>query len=413
MMKYVIVGAGPCGVTAAETLRAIDPTGRIILIDGEGSFPYGRMSLPYLLNKKIEKSGLYLRKGNSYFLNQKIEVVKGIVEALLVSSNTIRLNTGECVCFDKLLIATGSKPVNPMIEGLQLPGVYNCWNIDDAQKIANRLEKNSKVVVLGGGFIGCIIMEAVNFVTANLTVLEASEYMAGSMLDPVASKLLEDWCLKKGINVLTSSQAISMESNGGDLTIFLNDGGKLNADLVIVATGVVPSINFLRGSGIKVDIGVLIDHNFQTNINTIFAAGDVAQGRDFSTQLMAVHAIQTTAVEHGRIAALNMGGRIVDYRGSLNMRVLDILGLVLCSFGHWKEIDGGESSFKLDKTKFRYTLLNFFENRLIGALTVGWTGSLGIIRGFIQTPMKLGKWKQKLIKDPNLIFKAYIDKSRF
>ncbi|MBD3609336.1 MAG: NAD(P)/FAD-dependent oxidoreductase, partial [Gammaproteobacteria bacterium] len=156
------------------------------------------------------------------------------------------------------------------------------------------------------------------------------------------------------------------------------------------------------------DIGVLIDRHMQTNLKHIYAAGDVAQGYDFSTEQQDVHAIQPTATEHGRIAAMNMAGIEVEYQGSLSMNVLDSIGLISTSMGHWMGVEGGDACEQIDEAGHKYLRLEFKDDVLVGATALGLTQHVGILRGMIQSQQPLGEWKQRLVDDPSRIAEAYI-----
>jgi NAD(P)H-nitrite reductase large subunit len=140
----------------------------------------------------------------------------------------------------------------------------------------------------------------------------------------------------------------------------------------------------------------------------VFAAGDVAQGPDFSTGGYSVHAVQPTAADHGRIAAINMAGGDAAYKGSLAMNVLDTVGLVSCSFGCWQGVEGGEAVERIEDDRYKYINLQIAEDRLVGAITVGRTDSVGVLRGLIQTRVPLGPWKARLKSDPHRIVEAYV-----
>ncbi len=411
-MQYVIVGAGPSGVTAAETLRKIDPGSSVTLVDGEKEPPYGRMAIPYFLIGKVPEEGVYLRKGDNHFENLGINRIQAHAESVSTSENTLTLDNGETISFDKLLVATGSHPIKPPIEGLDRPNIHHCWTLEDARNIAAITGDGVDVVLMGAGFIGCIIMEALALSGANLTVVEAEDRMVPRMMDQNAGNMIKDWCIEKGVNVLTSARVNSVDEADGKLAVNVDNGDVIKADLVVVATGVRPNAGFLEGSGVEIEAGIKVDNNLRSSIDNIFAAGDVAQGPDYSTGEQAVHAVQPTGVEHGRIAALSMAEKGIEYRGSLNMNVLDTLGLISCSFGLWQGKEGGESAMQLDKDNYRYTLLNFDDDQLVGALMIGRTDQIGVLRGLIQTPVKLGHWKDKLMADPNRIVEAYVDCTR-
>jgi len=411
-MTYVIIGAGPSGVTAAETLRKADPAGEIVLIGGEPEPPYSRMAIPYLLTGRIDEAGTYLRKQDGYYDGNRIEYRQATVEGVDPAAKTVRLSGGATQSYDKLLIATGASPINPPIEGLDLPGVHHCWTLADARRIIELAHDGADVVLMGAGFIGCIILESLVERGVNLTVVEALDRMVPRMMDEVGGTMIKDWCSEKGIKVLTSTKVTKLRQADGRLTAELDSGQQTVADLVVVATGVRSNVDFLDGSGVKVETGIVVDQHMRSSVEDIYAAGDCAQGLDFSTGEWQVHAVQPTAVDHRRIAALNMAGKPTPYHGSVIMNVLDTAGLISVSFGRWDGVEGGDHAESVDAGNFRYMRLEFDDDRLVGALALGHTDHVGVIRGLIQTGVHLGPWKQKLMADPNRIVEAYIDRTQ-
>jgi NAD(P)H-nitrite reductase large subunit len=413
-MHHVIIGAGPAGVVAAETLRKLDPTSKITLVGDEPEAPYSRMAIPYFLSDDIEEAGTHLRKTDGYFGDKRIDVVQDRVQSIGTSSQKLSLEKGGEMAFDRLLIATGSNAVSPPISGLDLPGVHNCWTLEDSRHIVSLAKPGSKVVLMGAGFIGCIILEALAARGVDLTVVEMEDRMVPRMMDQASGGLIKSWCEAKGVTVLTSTRVSGIEAGDGHaLSIALDNGDQLPADLLISATGVKPNVSFLDGSGIETDLGIVVDQRLQTTVENIFAAGDVAQGRDFSTGGYSVQAIQPTAVEHGRVAAANMveGGELV-HAGCVNMNVLATMGLISGSFGLWEGADGGDSSELSDYGRYRYLNLQFQDDVLVGANSLGLTQHIGVLRGLIQSRLPLGGWKKKLMDDPTRIMEAYLSSTQ-
>jgi NAD(P)H-nitrite reductase large subunit len=412
--RYVIVGAGPAGVIAAETLRAADPAGDVLLIAGEPGPPYSRMAIPYYLTGMIDEAGTTLRKTAGHYDDLGIRIRHGRVERVLADDGRLALAGGGSVSFERLLLATGATPVRPPIEGLELPGVHPCWTLEDARNIVRLAEPGSHVVLLGAGFIGCIILESLIERGVNLTVVEMGDRMVPRMLDATAGGMLKRWCEGKGLKVLTSTSItrIAPAKAAGDgrdsLSVEISSGETIPAHLVVMAAGVRANLEILEGTGIKTDQGVLVDRHLRSSHPRVYAAGDVAQGPDFSTGGFSVHAVQPTAADHGRIAALNMAGGEASYKGSLVMNVLDTLGLVSCSFGRWQGADGGVRAERVDEAAYKYINLQFADDRLIGAISLGRTDWVGVLRGLIQTEVPLGPWKDKLIADPHRLMEAYL-----
>lgn len=410
-MKHVIIGAGPAGVIAAETLRKVDPSATIMIIGEERESPYSRMALPYYLSERISEKGTLLRKLPSHYSDQRIELIQDRVTAINAATKTLSLQRDADVAYDRLLIATGSHPINPPIPGMTLPGIYPCWTLEDSRNIIKYAQPGAKVVLMGAGFIGCIILEALAGRKVDLTVIEMGDRMVPRMMDQVSGRMIKNWCLDKGVAVHTSTKIDAIEKSGlfgNKLQLTLSNGETLSADLVIAATGVRANIQFLEGSDIETDFGILVNDHMQSNQADIYAAGDVCQGRDFSTGEYSVQAIQPTAAEHGRIAALNMAGSKALHQGSINMNVLDTMGLISSSYGIWMGVDDGDSTELCDQDRYRYLNLQFEDDILVGAQALGLTQHVGVLRGLIQTKARLGKWKQRLIKDPTRIMEAYL-----
>ncbi len=319
----------------------------------------------------------------------------------------VQLDDGTVLPFDRLLIATGATPIRPPIRGMDLPGVHPCWTLDDARKIMALAKPKARVLQMGAGFIGCIIMEAIAARDVQLTVVEMGDRMVPRMMGEGAGGMIKRWVEKKGVAVYTSTRVEAIY-HGPPLTVRLSNGQQLPADLVISATGVQPNIGFLENSGILCLQGVLTDDRLQTNIAGIYAAGDCAEAFDAVTGKTIVSAIQPNAADQAYIAGMNMAGKRTQLRGVTQINVLDTLGLVSTSFGRWEGVPGGEHAEFADDANFRYIRLEFEGDVLIGSNTVGLTEHIGILRGLTQSRTRLGAWKDRLLRDPLQLPQAYI-----
>ena len=408
MARHVIIGNGPAGVVAAETLRRADPDAEIVLIGDEPEPPYSRMAIPYLLAGEIGEAGTYLRKDRAHFDSLHIRLLVARVSKVDFEAHLVTMQDGSTLAYDRLLIATGSRPVRPPIPGIDLPGVLSCWTLADARLIAAAVKPGARVLQMGAGFIGCIIMESLVQRGANLTIVEMGDRMVPRMMDAVAGGMIARWCEAKGVAVCTGRQVLSIVAAGGALQVTLDDGAQLDVDVVISATGVKPNVAFLEGSGVAIDAGILVDDSLKSSIPGIYAAGDVAQAPEFGSGRQVVNAIQPAAVEQARIAALNMVGQAAKISGSFALNVLDTLGLISTSFGQWQGVPGGEIAQLLDEKNYRYLCLAFDDDRLIGANSIGHTENIGVLRGLIQGRVRLGEWKARLLANPLLINEAYL-----
>ncbi len=442
MTRHVILGAGPAGVIAAETIRKHAPADEIVVVGDEPEAPYSRMAIPYLLIGNVGEEGTHLRHGKDHYAKQRIELKRGVrAKSVDVAKKTVALDDGSTLAYDRLLIATGSSPASPPIPGIDSEGVLHCWTLKDARAIAERAVKGARVLQMGAGFIGCIIMESLAARGVQLTVVEMGDRMVPRMMGPTAGGMIKDWCEKKGVRVFTGTRVEAIEAagataapaysegllsrlahavglgqneaaaapTGAPLKVRLSNGQSLDADLVISATGVKPNIGFLETSGIKCLLGVLTDEHLQTNVPGVYAAGDCAEAFDKVSGKTIVSAIQPNAAEQARVAALNMVGQKAELRGVTQINVLDTLGLISTSFGDWQGAPGGEHVELTDKAAGRHLSLQFGGDRLVGCNSVGWTEHVGAMRGLVEGQVKLGaEWKQRLLRDPTQLMAAYL-----
>jgi NAD(P)H-nitrite reductase large subunit len=413
MTHHLILGAGPAGVIAAETIRKLAPNDTITIIGDESEPAYSRMAIPYLLMGNIDERGTYLRKSPTHFEDLQVKVVRALVKSVHAATKTVALDNGQSMGFDTLLIATGSHPMRPPIPGIDSEGVHPCWTLADARAIASRATKGARVLQLGAGFIGCIIMEALAARGVELSVVEMGDRMVPRMMGPTAGGMIRDWVESKGVQVFTGTKVESITA-GKPLQVKLSNGKTVEADLVISAAGVRPAIGYLKDSGITCLLGVLTDEHLQTNVPGVYAAGDCAEAFDKVSGKMIVSAIQPNAAEQARVAGANMvafsRGKAApsNLKGVTQINVLDTLGLISTSFGDWQGRPGGEHVELTDTQAGRHLSLQFQGDVLIGCNSVGWTEHVGVMRGLVEGQVHLGEWKERLKQDPTKLMEAYL-----
>jgi len=412
-MKHIILGNGPAGVVAAETLRRAAPGDDILLVGNEAAPPYSRMAIPYLLEGNIDESGTYLRKSADHFEQLCIRQRRGRAVAVNAEKRTVLFDDGHFEDYDRLLVATGSHPVRPPIPGIDLPEVQTCWTLDDARAIAQLAKPGSRVLQLGAGFIGCIIMEALVKRGVQLTVVEMGDRMVPRMMTPEAGTMIKRWVEKQGVRVVTKAGVERIENGEkSPLTVTLSTGEQLDCDLLIVAAGVAPNVAFLEGTPVHVAKGVLVDDTMQTSVPGIYAAGDVAEAPDLFSGRHLVAAIQPNAADQARVAALNMAGGVgkgaARMKGVLAINVLDSMGMISSSFGEWQGVADGDGVELADEANGRYISLQFDGDVLVGATSIGLTQHVGVLRGLIQGRTRLGAWKERLLESPTRFVEAYL-----
>ena len=414
MSKNIIIGGGPAATNAVETIRQLDGKSEITLICDEP--PHSRMALPYWLADQIPREHTYT--GNDESL-QKLKVDACIgqrVQKIDPQAKSVTLTDGSVLDFDNALIATGASPLDPPIPGKDLPGVQALWSLSDtdlALQTTAGMDK-PRVVMVGAGFIGFIVLNAMFKRGWKLAVVEREKNVLPRMLDPGAATLVEDWLAGRGVAVHTNTtvQKIS-QADDGSKVVELAGGDSLPADLVILATGIQPNLDLVGDSGIQIDEGILVNDRMQTNFPFIYAGGDVAQGPVLFGDQPEIHAIQPTAVDHGRIAGANMCGQDVQYPGSLLMNVVDVCGLQTASFGNWSDASA-EATTISHAGRHIYRKMLWQEDLMVGAIfagqptDMGMLTDVGMVKGILQTQTPMGPWKEFLRENPFDIRRAYI-----
>ena len=413
--QHVIIGGGPAATNAAETIRQFDAgESQITLISDEPA--HSRMALPYWLAGNIPAEHTHTGD-DAYFQKLNVQTRFGVrADKVDPQSNQVTLDDGSVLDFDNLLIATGSSPLAPQIPGTDLPGVQPLWSLAHTQQVLDDAAglQRPRVVLIGAGFIGFIVLNAMFKRGWDLAVVEREAHVLPRMLDDAAAGYVESWLGQQGVAVHTSATVQQISAAGdGAKTVQLDNGTTIEAEIVIVATGIQPNLGLIDGAGIEIDQGILVNDQMQTNFPHVYAAGDVAQGPILFSDQPAIHAIQPTAVDHGRIAGANMAGHTVHYPGSLLMNVVDVCGLQTASYGAWNDPQA-EAMTITNPSQHIYRKLLWHGDQIIGAIftghasDLGMLNDLGMVKGILQTQTPMGDWKKFLAENPFDIRRAYI-----
>ena len=415
---HVIIGGGPVAINAAETIRQFDSgDAPITLVCDEPA--HSRMALPYWLSGQIPRAHT-MTADDAYYKKLNVDARIGVQATKLdPKANTLTLSDGNSLHFDNLLIATGGQPVGLPIDGSDLPGVQPLWTLAHTQSALDAVagKQRPRVVMIGSGFIGFIMLNAMYKCDWQLSVVEREKHVLPRMLNAEAAAIVASWLANKGVHLHCGTTAKQIKAAGAANVVELADGSSLEADLVVIATGVQPNVALTAGTGIKasegVDGGILVNDRMQTNFPNVYAGGDVAKGPVLYSDELQVHAIQPTAVDHGRIAGANMAGHEVHYPGSLSMNILDVCGLQCASFGNWSDASGGATTIANPDGSIYRTLL-WSGDQISGAMFIGRANDMGMltdvgmVKGIMQTQTGLGHWKNFLIENPFDIRRPYV-----
>lgn len=371
-MHVAIVGNSAAGLSALESFRARDQRSRVTLVSGEAGPAYSRVLLPYYLRRKLSYDRLFIRK-MGYYTHHDAEVLfETRVEQVDAARRSLEFADGRSLGFDRLLLATGSRPAKPPIAGLEGPGVHHLWTLEDALQLDRAFREGARVLVLGAGFVALQAAWAARRRGLDVTVIELAEQILPRVLDAPAARVLHDRILEHGVAVHTSTRTDGVERDRhGALRIFAAGLEPFTVDLVIVGTGVRPNDGLLPEALAPGRPGIPVAATMETVVDGVFAAGDVARGPTADGGPREIHALWPTAVEHGRVAGANLAGAGVVYGGSLSMNVTEMFGVTVGSLGRIAEDQGDVVVVRSDLAGIEHLKVVSRAGVPVGALVIG------------------------------------------
>jgi len=403
-VRLVIIGSGAAGLSAVQTLIEHQNTIDVVLITKDTRF-YALFSLPSFVAGEIDEK--YLDRFDlQYFEDAGIKMrLDTNVTAVNPESNSVLLKTGEELSFDRLLIATGASAIKPPIEGLEKDGVVTLVNLRDSEAIIARAKRKIKrVVVIGGGFVGLESATALHRLGAQVTIIEKENYLLPRMLDEDTAGIVNQLLHEQGIEIHTSTTVSKVL---GDKAVKGVQVGReqLQCDLVVVAVGVRPNLDIIKGTRIKTNEGILVNEYMQTNIPNIFAAGDVAEALDRATNELKINAIWPNAISEGRIAAQNMMALQVQYQGSDAINLINIFETPVLSIGQTLNEIGECEVIRIHRNKV-FRKLMIYDGKVLGYQAIGDLRNAGFILHAHRTGADITNVLDSLKKD-NLIGQHY------
>ena len=322
-MRFVIIGNSAAGLAGAETIRRLDPQAPITIISDEPYPPYCRPLLTYLLGGEIQEKDLWLKAADYYQRWRFTPVLGKRVVQVDPAAKTVRLDAGETISYDRLLVASGAYPTLPDIPGQDLQGVFTVRTLENFKAMQRMLRPEMRVAVIGSGLVGIKTAQALAHRGFEVTVVERETQIWSTMLDETAAGLLQQAVTELGVKVQFHSFPTAFRGHNSRVeAVVLSDGTEIPADLVIIAIGVTPNTEFLRGAGLYDPNGLAVDSQLRTAQADVFAAGDCVQPLDRLSGKKTYFAIWPAAVEQGRLAGANMAGHSRQYGGLLSQNTL-------------------------------------------------------------------------------------------
>lgn len=401
--NYLIIGAGAAGLAAAVTLRRFDQNSQVTILSREKTNPYSRILLPYLLADIIEEKDIYLPipEGSKFLTGQEVVEIDTHRRKVITS-------TGEVFSFDKLLISGGSSAVTPEIKGSSLSFVFTLHDLGDIQKMRKWIKPGKRALISGGGLVSVKCGEALSQLGMKVTFVIGSDRVLSRNLDLPAAKMVEQILAEKKIETLKRDEIIKIEERSFGGGALLQSGIRRECELVVFGKGVRPNTAFLTDSDIEMRRGIVVDEHQETNVEGIYAAGDVAETADSICGERRINALWRTAREQGRIAALNMACFPISYDGSVAINAQKVFTLPIFTAGMGKE----ESPEVLrEQGSNFYHKLVIDKGILKGAIFIGKMKNEGLYQVLLTKKIDVSAFKLLLLR--NTISYPHIHKSVF
>ncbi len=372
--RFLIVGGGIAGVSAAEAIHKVDPSADITLISGEPSLPYFRMNLSRYLAGEINRDQLDLHKEGWYLENHINIIVGAQVHNIDSELKRVTLDDGRVFSYEKLILANGASPFVPPIRGKELPGVMTLRSLEDAERIIQICNHPANVVCIGGGLLGLEIAGAIAKHGSKVTVLETLDWLLPRQLGQEAAELLRRKIEAMGISVIVPAQTSALVGEGkvegveiAGLTSEAEPAVCIPAELVLISAGVRPNLDLAKMAGVEVNRGVLVNEHMQTSNPDIYAAGDVSEYHGIS------YGLWVPAKKQGEVAGRHAAGQPADFAGDPPSAKLKVLGIDLFSIGQFAPVEEGDRLIAAMQGD-NYISLLFRNGVLIGANLLGETG---------------------------------------
>ncbi len=401
--KYLIVGNSVGAVGAVEAIRQIDRSGSLVMLSDEPYFTYSRPMIAEYLAGECSLERMYYRPPDFYETNRVQAVLgqKGV--GVDFQAKLVELDDGGKIAWRKLLLATGGTPIVPDIDGVDRENVFTFTTIADAESMRRSVPAGATVIVIGGGLIGISVTQALVRYGAKVIVVELMDRLLSTMLDPEGSRLAEEQLRAADVQLVTGQTVTRIIGRARDESrvgrVILQDGRSISCDAVVVAIGVVPRTELVKGSPVAVNRGVIVDRRMQTSVRDVYACGDVAEAFDFVQKADRVIPVWPNAYLGGRVAGLNMAGARARYAGGTAMNSLNCFGLSIASAGL---VDPGDTDgyeiLSTPATANSYRKIVLKRGRVVGMIFLGDIERSGVVFGLMKDGVRVSGFKEALLR---------------
>jgi NAD(P)H-nitrite reductase large subunit len=400
--KHTIIGNSAAGLSAIKAIRQSGDSRPIVLISAEKCNAYSPVLTTYYIGEEITKSQLFLA-GDGFYKKYKVQTIFGRrVEDVDTDNHRIHLDDRSRLEYDDLLIASGAsaRDLN-CVDPDASKYVSTLRTIADADKIKTLSQKAKKVVAIGAGLVSLQTIKAMLGKNLEITLVVGSGQVLSQQMDRESAFIIQEKLAARGVEILFGREVTNVCCHGDRAQVVTSYGESLPADLVVVGKGVQSNTEMVKHTSIRTNYGILVDGRMRTNLEDIYAAGDVAEGRNEITGEFEVIATWFNACAQGEIAGFNMAGRAAHRQGQFRENVTTILGVVVASIGESKPEFGRYE--ELRHVNFKHDELRklYLDNScIVGALLVGQANDAGVIRHCIANKIDISSWKNSIVSAP-------------
>lgn len=331
-MRYGIIGNSAAAVGCIEGIRQLDKSGVITVIASEPHHTYSRPLISYLLWGKTTEERMKYRP-NSFYEDNGCRTLLGRTAVKIdPEEKQVELDGGEQVPYDKLLIATGSRPFIPPMQGLEgVKNLFTFMSLDDAKALGKALQPDSRVLVVGAGLIGLKCVEGIRERVGEVTVVDMADRILPSVLDEAGAARMQRYIEARGVQFRLGDSVAAFEGN----TACLHSGARIDFDILVVAVGVRPNVELAKEAGGQVRKGIVVDEYGRTGLPDIYAAGDCVESRDITIDEDRILALLPAAYRQGECAGLHMAGGVHPYDKAIPMNAAGFFGLHMITAGSY------------------------------------------------------------------------------
>jgi phenylglyoxylate dehydrogenase epsilon subunit len=403
--KYLILGSSHAGLAALDTIRLLDPEGKVTMVTKDTAPPYSPTVLPYVFSGRTEPDQVFLRTPDE-LAAQGVEFITGAAAARFEpEAGKAVLEDGREISYRKALVATGARPAVPSIQGLDQCPYRVLRTLDDAVALKDGAGRAGSAVILGAGLIGLHAAEALAAAGLEVTVVEMQNQVLPGYFDKKAAGMIAEVFEERGVKLLLGSEVTHVTSNHNGCGVSLAKGVDLSADLLLVAAGVRPNWECLGDQQVVKDQGVVVDEHMRTGLPDVWAAGDVAQAKGFFESSPQYMATLPMAVEQGRVAGADMAGdpEAKPFAGALAMNTFSFFGHRAFSVGKAQPMSSTKT-LEVDvlhsPASQRYQKLVFKNGVLVGAAGVNSELDPGVLWQLIRRRVPLEGAKEDFAARP-------------